>query len=61
MGNIAPKKTLFDLVITCITHTAIVEITRRNAYDAAFKLNSIWPSKKEIAAARNLGIDEPMA
>lgn len=58
------KKTLFDfdLVIPCITHTPIVEITRRNAYDAAFKVKGNLAAKEgKTATARSLGVNESMA
>lgn len=47
----APKKTLFESLRA--SHTLIVEITRRNGYDVAFKLKPIWPSKKEIELSMN--------
>ena len=66
--NNVPRKTLVWLCLWLFfhfahhAHTLIMENTRRNAYDAAFKLKAIDLAVEEgnRAAARKLGINESM-
>lgn len=52
----------FNNHFACRTYTRSMEIARRNAYDAAFKLKAIDLSvqKGNRAAARKLGVNESM-